>query len=85
MIKKRLCHRPYGDELDAVYHLMCFALDLLTLGGIEIVVDAEYINSSEWYHSLPKMLSSEADEDGVPARGEDHLGFVKRPYTAEGV
>ena len=56
--------------LDAVHHLLCFALDLLT-GNIEDVVDAEYIYSLEWYYILPEILAGDADEDDkVQASGE---------------
>ena len=60
--------------MDAVHHLMYFALNLMTSGRIDDVVDAEYINSLEWYHSLPEILAGEVDkDDGVAARGEGHL------------
>ena len=62
--------------MDAVHHLMYFALNLMTSGRIDDVVDAEYINSLEWYHSLPEILAGEVDkDDGVAARGEGHLHF----------
>ena len=81
-----LCRRPldyervpelgYCDAIDAVNHLMCFALNLMTSGRIDDVVDAEYINSLEWYRTLPDILAGEVDkDDGVAARGEGHLHF----------
>ena len=60
--------------IDAVHHLMCFALDLMTSGRIDDVVDAEYINSLEWFRTLPDILAGEADGDsGVAAGGEEDL------------
>lgn len=53
----------YGEVLDAVRHLLCFALDLLTAGKIDEEVDAEYIHSLEWYNAMPGVLSGEADDD----------------------
>ena len=53
---------------------MCFALDLMTSGRIDDVVDAEYINSLEWFRTLPDILAGEADGDsGVAAGGEEDL------------
>ena len=64
--------------MDAIHHLMCFALDLMTSGRIDDVVDAAYINSFEWYHSLPEILAGEADEDnGVEVRGDESVKFLE--------
>ena len=64
--------------MDAVHHLMCFALDLMTSGRIDDIVDAEYINSLEWYRTLPEILAGEADEDnGVEVRGEEDVEFLQ--------
>lgn len=61
----------FGDVLDGVRHMMSFALDLMTPGKIEEDVDAEYIDSFEWYHTLPEVLAVEADEENeVPNGGE---------------
>lgn len=46
----------YGEVLDGVHHLMHFALDLLTVGKIDEVVDSAYINDLEWYHALSHVL-----------------------------
>lgn len=59
----------FGDVLDAVRYLMCFALDLMTPGRLEEIVNAEYVDSLEWFHTLPEILAGEADgENGAPAR-----------------
>jgi len=63
----------HGDVLDAVHHLMLFALDLLTPGRIEVDVNAEYIHSLYWYDNLPDILAGEPGDDGAAATGEkDH-------------
>ena len=76
-----------SDVLDAVHQLVFSALDVLTSGRIDDIVDAEYINSLEWYRTLHEILSGESDEDGIQARGEGHLhfphGIARRTYTAE--
>lgn len=46
----------YGEVLDGVHHLMHLALDLLTVGKIDEVVDSAYINGLEWYHALSHVL-----------------------------
>ena len=56
----------FGNVLDAVRHLMCFALDLLER-KIEDV-DAEYINSLAWYRALPEVLAGSADDEGEAKR-----------------
>ena len=53
----------YGDVLDAVRHLLCFALDLMTPGKIDEKADAEYIHALEWYHTLPDVLAGGAEGD----------------------
>lgn len=66
----------HGDVLDAVHHLMHFALDLLTPRRIEEHVDAEYITSMEWYDTLPEILAGELGDDGATATGEDDFEFL---------
>ncbi|CAM9827660.1 unnamed protein product [Ascophyllum nodosum] len=53
----------YGDVLDAVRHLMCFALDLMTPGKIDERADPEYIRALEWYHTLPDVLAGGPEGD----------------------
>lgn len=38
--------------MDGVHHMMHFALDLLTVGKIDEVVDSAYIDDLEWYNVL---------------------------------
>lgn len=54
--------------------MMCFALDLMTAGKIEEDVDAEYIDSLGWYHTLPEVLAVEADEENGVANGGERKG-----------
>lgn len=47
----------YGDVLDAVHHLLHFALQLLTAGRLDEIVDSEYIDNLEWFDDLSRVLS----------------------------
>lgn len=47
----------YGDVSDAAHHLLHFALDLLTVGLIDTLVDRAYIHSFEWYSRLPMIVA----------------------------
>lgn len=58
----------FGGVLDAVRYLMCFALDLTTPRRLEEIVNAGYIRSLQWYHTLPEILAGEADETRASAR-----------------
>ena len=66
----------YGDVVDAVRHLLCFALDLMTVGKIDEKAGAEYIHALEWYHTLPDVLAGGAE-------GEDqrHVRNTHAKYT----
>lgn len=57
----RVPHLGYGQVIDGVHHMLHFALDLLTIGKIDEVVDSEYINGLEWYRALSGVL--EGDEN----------------------
>ncbi|CAM9827730.1 unnamed protein product [Ascophyllum nodosum] len=59
----RVPHLGYGGVLDAVRHLLCFALDLMTPGKIDKEVCAEYIHALEWYHTMPDVLAGGAKSD----------------------
>lgn len=52
----------FGDVLDGVRHLLRFALDLLTVGRIDEIVDPEYVQDLDWYDTLPGIVG--ANEDG---------------------
>lgn len=45
-----------GDVSDATHNLLHFALDLLTVGRIDTLVDRAYIHSFGWYGRLPMIL-----------------------------
>lgn len=47
----------YGEVTDAMHRLLHFALDLLTAGRLDEIVDREYIYNLEWYEGLPSVLS----------------------------
>lgn len=48
----------HNDVLDAVHHLLTFALDLLTPGSLEDVADSAYVRNLDWYEELPSILAS---------------------------
>lgn len=55
----------YGDVLDSVRHLLCLALDLLTVGRIDEEIDSEYVRGLEWYSILPTVLAGDVDGSAV--------------------
>lgn len=54
----------FGGVLDAVRYLMCFALDLVTPRRLEETVNAEYITSLQWYHTLSAILCNAGEAHG---------------------
>lgn len=46
-----------GDVVDAIRHMLEFALELLGTGHLNGVVDSEYVQSLHWYKSLPAVLA----------------------------
>lgn len=49
-----------GDVVEAIRHMLEFALELLGTGHLSGVVDSEYVQSLHWYKSLPAVLAGNA-------------------------
>lgn len=50
-----------GEVVDATRHLLKFALDLLSAGTIDEVVDSKFVNSLDWYSSIPAALKGDKE------------------------
>lgn len=48
-----------GEILDAVHHLLDFALQLLTAGRLDEIVDRDYMDNLEWFEELSDVLSGD--------------------------
>lgn len=59
--RSRVPELGFGAVLDGVRHLLCLALDLLTVGRIDEEVDSEYIQRLRWYDALPGVLGDNED------------------------
>ena len=46
-----------GAVVEAIRHMLEFALELLDAGNLDDVVNSEYVQSLPWYKSLPTVLS----------------------------
>eukprot|EP00903_Cladosiphon_okamuranus_P008033 g7749.t1 len=46
----------FGRVVDAVRNLLLFSLEVLTIGGIDGEVDAQYVRSLEWFDTISQVL-----------------------------
>ena len=53
----------YGEVVDAICHLLNLALEVLRVGSVEGVLDADYVTSQPWYSQLPNLLAGGEDND----------------------
>lgn len=53
----------YGEVVDAICHLLNLALDVLRVGSVEAVLDADYVASLPWYSQLPGLLAGSEKHD----------------------
>ena len=49
-----------GAVVEAIRHMLEFALELLGTGNLSGVVDSEYVQGLHWYKSLPAVLAGNA-------------------------